>query len=136
MPEVMRAIVAAVLMGLSVPAFAEGRSLQVTVRVAPSDPAPTALASLPAPPGSRSLTATKFGGSFYHGEGLQETALFYQRELPKAGYHLVRTTAEGSESIWERADARLEVHLSEVIGAAPATRIVVWVSARPGARPT
>lgn len=128
--EVRRTLVSLLLATLGGSAMADDRNLQVTARVAPRHPAPQALATLPIPPGSRSMTAGRFGGSYHYAGEAGTAAHFYRHEMPRLGYRLVRTNGDGSELTWEDAHARIELRFRRALGSIPTTRIVVAASAR------
>lgn len=111
-----------------------GGSLHVGARVLPRHPAPApALADLPVPRGALRMSAHAFGGSFNYGGDLANALAYYRAEMPRRGYRLVRSSHDGAELVWDDDATRIELQLSQVLGATPATRIVIRASLREGA---
>lgn len=111
-------------------------TLQVGARVLPRNPAPAqTLADLPVPLGALRMSAHAFGGSFSYRGDLANALAYYRAEMPRRGYRLVRSSHDGAELVWDDDATRIELQLSRVLGASPATRIVIRASRRHDSRP-
>lgn len=107
-----------------VPAHATEGSFAVRVRVRSATPPVAAhLDTLPMPAGARRLTRLPAGDSYWFDGSVAAAAAHFARTMPARGYRLVQ--ARDGASTWAGATGRVDIRLQPVLGATPATRILV-----------
>ena len=83
------------------------------------------LDAVPAPPGAQRLTRNAAGDS-YRCDHDADTAIRHWRDAMAArGYRLVGQSDNGRLSTWDHTHHRVDIEVREVLGATPATRVVV-----------
>lgn len=97
-------------------------AVRVRVRTAPALPA-AHLDAIPLPAGARRLTRSPEGDSYWFEGPVDVAAAHFHRAMPSRGYRLLQ--ARGGTATWADASHRFEVRLQPVLGATPATRIVL-----------
>ena len=110
-------------------ALASGGRFQVTARVVGATPAFDALDAFPVPAGAMRLHRSRLSDSYFYPGVAEHAARELAATLPAHGYRLEHASADGHRQHWRSARHRLVVSLDPVLGARPATRIVVEADA-------
>jgi hypothetical protein len=110
-------------------ALASGGNFQVTARVVGATPAFDALDAFPVPAGAMRLHRSRLSDSYFYPGVAERAARELAATLPARGYRLEHASADGHRQHWRSARHRLVVRLDPVLGAQPATRIVVEADA-------
>lgn len=109
---------------VALPVQANDGSFSVRVRVRPATALPAAhLDTVPLPAGARRLTRLPTGDSYWFDGSVDAAAAHFHHAMPAQGYRLVQ--ASGDTATWADGARRVEVRLQPVLGATPATRILV-----------
>ena len=78
---------------------------------------------MPLPAGARRLTRLPTGASYWFDGAVDIAAAHFHRAMPAQGYRLVQ--ARDGTATWTDGARRVEVRLQPVLGATPATRILI-----------
>ncbi|QNP40073.1 hypothetical protein [Lysobacter solisilvae (ex Woo and Kim 2020)] len=123
-------LVGLALAGMCGQALAQGARFGVQLRVLPARGNPeAALPALPRPPQVQVLPPGHHADRLLYAGSVSDARAFYASALPALGFQLMQRTADSS--LWERDDARAELHFYPVTGT-EAIGIIVRMS-RPGA---
>jgi kynureninase len=111
-------------------AHAGNGSFNVSVRVLAPQPAFDVLDAFPAPSGSMRLTRSRLADSYLCPMSRADAARALADAMRARGFELANASADDARQIWQDADSRIDVQLEPVLGATPATRIIVQADKR------
>ena len=105
-------------------AHAANASFGVQVRVVRHDAA-LAPVDVPMPLGSRRMTSSSEGQSYFFAGESRTAAEFFRRTMAERGYRLVSAGNDDAALTWERDGQRVRIRIDAVLGIQDTSRIVV-----------